>query len=168
MVPVAILTLAVAVYVVFTLTDADAPGRAAPAFDSGAAHDELTPSEVAMAADIAAGDPLVAALAPEGAFDVVARPALTRNSVTVGASLILQLAAPVDSAGPWRLLRCQGTRVVEVAALWRNIHALDVTIDLERREVVSVGIGPSADGALADPSLQPLPNCPRRLRDKAN
>jgi hypothetical protein len=46
----------------------------------------------------------------------------------------------VESDGPWTLVRCQGTRMVSLADTWASIRQLRVHVDVERREVVAVGV----------------------------
>ena len=46
----------------------------------------------------------------------------------------------VDDDGPWKLTRCQGTRLVEVGGMVRNIKALLVTVDMDASEVVGYGV----------------------------
>ena len=55
------------------------------------------------------------------------------------ASVKISWPEPVASTGPWLLLRCWGTRQVQVEQLLSNVQHLAVDIDLDRGKVVGLG-----------------------------
>ena len=55
------------------------------------------------------------------------------------ASTKISWSEPVASTGPWLLVRCWGTRQVQVRQLLSNVKHLAVDIDLTGREVVGFG-----------------------------
>ena len=70
------------------------------------------------------------------------------------ASMKISWSEPITSTGPWLLLRCWGTRQVQVEQLLSNVQYLAVDIDLDRGQVVGLG-------ALHAPlrrHVQPKPN----------
>ena len=47
---------------------------------------------------------------------------------------------PVESSGPWSLVRCRGTRVFSSSNVWADVTRLKIDVDLERREVVGLSV----------------------------
>ena len=62
---------------------------------------------------------------------------------------------PVDSAGPWALVHCGGTRKVAHKQLWSQITRLVTWVDLEGRSVVGYGVTSERED-IPQPTMGPI------------
>ena len=76
---------------------------------------------------------------------------------TTGVYFVATWEQPVDYSGPWRILRCQGTRVVEPLGTWTGITQLSIVVDVENAEVVHYA-------AYGPPRVNPYQEAPQRPR----
>jgi hypothetical protein len=89
------------------------------------------------------------------------------NAVT----LHIEWDMPVDSGGPWLLLRCRETVVHEVSAMWHDIRSVSVTVDLASGDVIEIGVGGhavdlGAHQTDADRAGHEPADCPEGLDDE--
>ena len=59
-----------------------------------------------------------------------------RVGQTIGVYFVATWEQPVEYSGPWRILKCRGTRVVEPPGTWTGITQLSIVVDVENAEVV--------------------------------
>lgn len=129
----------------------------------------LSADEEARALEIVRRDAVVGSIVADRPLRVTRSLPLTRQGAKFGAALVVAWEGAVESNGPWKLLRCHGTRVVEGEALWRNVSELQLMVDLQSGEVLSRGVSPASGAILADtdPSSWEwaVPDCPPGLED---
>lgn len=59
---------------------------------------------------------------------------------TNGVGFIASWEQPVESSGPWSLVRCRGTRAFSSSNAWANVTRLKIDVDVELREVVGLSV----------------------------
>ena len=57
-----------------------------------------------------------------------------------GVGFIASWEQPVESSGPWSLVRCRGTRAFSSSNAWANVTRLKIDVDVELREVVGLSV----------------------------
>lgn len=121
-----------------------------------------------------------AALAGDARFRAAIRGAdwkvtqATRDSAKgskAGIGLIVELVTPVDSDGPWKQLRCQGTVSESYTFAYAGVEMVGVVMDRANSKVLGLQPLPSAHLSFRDedvakqPTLRP---CPRGYEDPEN
>lgn len=133
---------------------------------------EVTDEEVQNARAALLADPTFSSLTEARPWEVLSEvPNLAEGGRKIGMGLIVELAAPVDSEGPWKQVRCQGTVSEEYRFLYKGVSTLGAGFDDEGRRLVSLRPLPSASMSFdkSDVARQPTQRpCPRGLEDKEN
>ncbi|MCA9854162.1 MAG: hypothetical protein KC482_11310 [Dehalococcoidia bacterium] len=139
--------------------------------DDGAELPSVSPEEADRALQVLEAEPVFQAVT-EGVEWELAQvlPNAQEGGGVSGLALIIELATPVDSDGPWTYVTCRGTRVTQSPAPFRAITTLSAGFngdgDLLRFKPLLVG-GTSLippEGPLL-PTLEP---CPPGFEDREN
>ena len=152
-----LLVLAVGIVTALTgLTASGCDSSSTPMPSSGTSKDEVVQNDQAAALTIAQEYGLIDAIAgdqPWSASEV------KRTEITGSSNAVVFIASwdkPVETSGPWRDIKCQGTRVYELSMGWTNVHMIRVTVDLDQRQVLGTIV---KFPGLADPSYgDPVPS----------
>ena len=84
---------------------------------------------------------------------------------TEGIRLDAVWANPVESAGPWSLMFCSGTRQSYTSLLWHDVTRLVVWVDMESRSVAGFGVTSEPEDD-TQPHLEPIsPGEPVKIYD---
>lgn len=95
----------------------------------------------------------------------------TAKGSKAGIGLIVELATPVDSDGPWKQLRCQGMVSEPYTFAYAGVEMVGVVMDRSNSKVLGLQPLPSARLSYRDedvakqPTLRP---CPRGYEDPEN
>jgi hypothetical protein len=132
---------------------------------------EVTEAEVANARAALTADPTFASLTKGRQWEVTAEEANIFEEKKVGVGLIVELAEPVDSDGPWKQVRCRGTVSEEYRFLYKGVSTLGTGFDQGGKRLVSIQPLPSATMSFdeGDVARQPTQKpCPRGSEDEEN
>ncbi len=148
-----------------------AVGLVQSGWDSDTAVGPLTPEETDRARATLAADSSFRVAIHGVDWNVVQATRDTAKGSKAGVGLIVELATPVDSEGPWKQLRCQGTVSEPYTFPYTGVQTVGAVLSRDSRKVLAFQPLPSATLAFreVDVANQPtLTPCPRGYEDPEN
>lgn len=146
-------------------------GRVRSRSDSDTATGPVTAEEIDRARATLLADEGFGAATRGAEWKVTHATRDTAKGSKAGIGVMVQLATPVDSDGPWKQLRCQGTVSQQFTFRYTGVQTVGAVLSRDGKQVLAFQPLPSATLSFREEDVAKRPTltpCPRGYEDREN